>query len=693
MNFSDDHPAELREFFFETADDLLQQLNEAGLQLEHHPGDGEIIRNVRRLVHTLKGDSAACGFRELSGLAHELEDALNPSSAAATHEQIVNVIFAAADAFRGMLRAYRDNLAPNSCEELREQIRHLLDSGPQSSAVFHKSKDAVQAVNWNAAELIQIRQALDAGGRVYNVSFGLEPQITMPSAAFQMAHGILRSLGAILAIHPPDVSSAQHISRIDAALLTNRTRELLLEKCKIPAVIASVSVDELDQVQEGPQTAPQSASFKSHSENEPGNRKETGHDSALNRASRNEAPASTHAPARTLRVDAERIDTVMNLVGELIIGKSMLHRIMLEFEKRHGGDPLRSRFADALAIHSRVLQELQHSVMKIRMVPIEQLFRRFPRVIRDVAKSCGRDVTVEISGEATDLDKSILDALAEPLAHLVRNAVTHGIESPDERQQLGKPARGTICLNAYHQASQMIIEVSDDGRGIDTAKVIRRALESGKISAVDAEKLSERDAIHLIFQPGLSTADEITENSGRGVGMDVVATALERLKGSVEVHSSREAGAKFTLSLPLTLASIQALLFRIDGRLFAAPLSSVVEVGRATRGGVHRVDNRPVMRFREQLLPVVSLHHLQPHTLSAGKVFVVVIAAGEHKFALLVDSIFGEEELVVKSLDENLAGADLVSSASILGDGTVVLILNLAAVANQVGRTPLEAIA
>jgi len=691
-SFSDERPAELRELFFETADEILQQLNESGLQLESHPGDGEITRNIRRLVHTLKGDSAACGFRELSGLAHELEDALNPASSAAAHEQIVSVIFAAADAFRDMLRAYHDNLPLNSCEELRRQIQHLLNSDPQPSPASQKSKRAATAIHWTASELMQIQQALDAGGRVCNISLELEPQVEMPSAAFQMAHGILRSLGTILAMHPPDVSSAQHISRIEAALLTNHTQKLLLQKCKIPAVIARVDVDELDRGPQ-PRTPPQNAPLQLHCEGQPGDKEEkTPRDSALIHASRNDAPVSTRTPGRTLRVDAERIDTVMNLVGELIIGKSMLHRIMLEFETRHGGDLLRSRFADALAIHSRVLQELQHSVMKIRMVPIEQLFQRFPRMIRDVAKSCGRDVSVEISGEATDLDKSILDALAEPLAHLVRNAVTHGIESPDERQKLGKPACGTIRLNAFHQASQMIIEISDDGRGIDTGKVIRRAVECGKISAADAEKLPEKDAIRLIFQPGLSTADEITENSGRGVGMDVVAGALERLKGSVEVHTSRGAGTKFTLILPLTLASIHALLFRLGGRLFAVPLSSVVEVGRITGDGIHLVDNRPVMRFREQLLSVVSLYH-GPRAVSAEKAFTVVIAAGERKFALLVDSIFGEEELVVKSLDESLAGADLVSSASILGDGTVVLILNLAAVVNQIGRMPLEAIA
>ena len=687
--FSDDRAAELRELFFESAEELLQQLNDLGLQLEKTPSDSEIIRGVRRVVHTLKGDSAACGFRELSTLAHELEDALNPHAAAEMEHAIVDVIFTAADTFREMLSAYRANVQPSSGNELREQIHR----STQSSAPVHPQfADSAPRFDWNDSQRAQIEQCLDRGERVFNVALEFDSASGMRSAAFHMARSVLQGLGEILALHPSDSESAANASRMEAALATRHSRDLLIQKCRIPSVIATVTAEEISSASEPSQDlldivlqAEARASGAASANTAAPARPNVAVPDAAVTHERTSTQQELHA--RTLRVDTERIDTVLNLIGELIIGKSMLHRTIVEFDKRYTKDPLRSRFADALAIQSRVLEELQRSVIKIRMVPIEQLFRRFPRIVRDVAKACGRDAAVQISGETTDLDKGILDALAEPLAHLVRNAVNHGIEPPDERQALGKAKLGAIHLNAYHQGNQMVIEVSDDGRGIDTQKVIRRAIEAGAISATEAEKLPENEAMRLIFHPGLSTADEITETSGRGVGMDVVASAVERLKGTVEIESTPRAGTKFRLMVPLTLASIQALLFRIGGKLYAAPLSNVIEIARITDSDLHHVDNRVVLRLRDQLLTVISLQTPGPRA-AAKKLFVIVIGAGERRFGLIVDSLVGEEELVIKTLDDPLAASDIVSGASILGDGTVVLILNIVAVANQIGRAP-----
>lgn len=688
--FPDDRAAELRELFFESADELLQQLNELGLQLEKTPRDSEIIRGVRRVVHTLKGDSAACGFRELSALAHELEDALNPHAAAEMEHAIVDVIFTAADTFREMLSAYRAEVQPSPGNELREQIRRITQS--LSSPARPQVAESAPRFDWSESQRAQIEQTLERGERVFNIALEFDPASGMRSAAFHMARSVLQGLGEILALHPSDAAIAADASRMEAALATSHSREVLLNKCRIPSVIASVTAGEVFSVSEPAQdlldvvlqaearaSGAVSADTATH-----------GHQIAAApdpNAPRERISTQQELQARTLRVDTERIDTVLNLIGELIIGKSMLHRTIVEFDKRYAKDPLRSRFADALAIQSRVLEELQRSVMKIRMVPVEQLFRRFPRIARDVAKSCGRDVAVQISGETTDLDKGILDALAEPLAHIVRNAVNHGIESPQERRALGKAKVGAIHLNAYHQGNQMVIEVSDDGRGIDVQKVLRRAIDAGAISAVDAEKLSNAEAMRLIFLPGLSTADKITETSGRGVGMDVVASAVERLKGTVEIESTPNAGTKFRLMVPLTLASIQALLFRIGGKLYAAPLSNVIEIARVSDSDLHHVDNRVVLRLRDQLLTVISLQTPGPRA-AAKKLFVIVIGAGERRFGLIVDSLVGEEELVIKTLDDPLAASDIVSGASILGDGTVVLILNIVAVANQIGRAP-----
>jgi two-component system chemotaxis sensor kinase CheA len=352
-----------------------------------------------------------------------------------------------------------------------------------------------------------------------------------------------------------------------------------------------------------------------------------------------------------------------------------------------------------MAFQARILDELHKCVLKIRMVPVEQLFRRFPRVVRDVAKQCGKDVALELSGQNTDLDKSILDGLSEPLMHLVRNAVDHGIEPAGERLTAGKPARGTVYLNAYHQGTQVVIEVRDDGRGMDPARLRTQAVEKGILKLEEAQRLSDQDTLNLIFESGFSTAAEVTEVSGRGIGMDVVRTVLDRLKGTVHVSSQRGRGTTIQLRAPLTLASIQTLLFRVGGRLFAVPLSSVVEITRITAPEIHRIDQREVLRLRDQILTLVRLDHLsrlrsidtQP---VRKKHFVIVIGAAEKRFGLLVDSLVGEEELVIKALPAEIVSSDLVSGASILGDGTVVLILNVPAVLSRASRgNPLGAIA
>src|SRR5207245_2782114 len=298
-----------------------------------------------------------------------------------------------------------------------------------------------------------------------------------------------------------------------------------------------------------------------------------------------------------------------------------------------------------------------------------------------------------------DLDKGILDSLAEPLMHLVRNAVDHGIEPADERLTAGKPARGTVYLNAFHQGAQVVVEVRDDGRGMDLSLLRARAVQKGILKLEEAQRLTEQEALDLIFESGFSTASEVTEVSGRGIGMDVVRTVLDRLKGTVHVSSKKGRGSTFQLRVPLTLAGIQTLLFRVGGRLFAVPLSSVVEITRIMDHDIHRVDQREVLRLRDQILTLVRLNQLSRlHSIDTQparkKNFVIVIGAAEKRFGLLVDSLVGEEELVIKALPGEIVSSDLVSGASILGDGTVVLILNVPAVLSRLSRaTPLGAIA
>jgi len=696
--FPEDRNSELRALFFESANELLQSLNEAGLDLEANPTDEEVIRRVRRAVHTLKGDSAACGFHKLSELAHELEDVLSPEVGHSAGSRLADVVLVAADNFGAMLSAYQREAEPPPADSLRAMMRTLIHAPVASAPTAPAAGGIAAQFRWTEYEHLMISEAVHRGETVYNVALRVDPASSMHAAALQLIRNVLHACGTVIALRPEDNSSAETLEIVEAALASHQSEQHIAQRCRIPSIVSDLRIERaatsetpehelLGELLEA-QAATVASSVTGLATNA--------------EAAKAPVSAAVTVAESSLRVDAARIDAVMNLVGELIIGKSMLNRSLTEFDQRHARDPVRAKLSDALAFQSRVLDELHKCVLKIRMVPVEQLFRRFPRLVRAVAKQCGKDVALELSGQNTDLDKGILDALAEPLMHLVRNAVDHGVEDAEERIAANKPARGTVYLNAYHQGTQVVIEVRDDGRGIDLAQIRRHAVEKGIVKAAEIQRFTDSEAMNLIFEPGFSTAAEVTEVSGRGVGMDVVRTVIDNLKGTVNVSSVKGRGTTIQLRMPLTLASIQTLLFRVGGRLFAVPLSSVVEITRITDSEIHRVDQREVLRLREQILTLVRLNSLsQIHAVvvpqdskKKKRNFVIVIGAAEKRFGLVVDSLVGEEELVIKALPAEIISSDLVSGASILGDGTVVLILNVPAVLSRLSRaTPLGAIA
>ncbi len=693
----EDRGTELRALFFESANELLQSLNESGLELEARPADEEVIRSVRRVVHTLKGDSAACGFSKLSELAHELEDILVPQMGKTQGAKFAEVVLVAADSFEAMLSAYQRDAEPPNVDALRAIIQQLRDAPASSAAVTGSVTVLPAGFEWSEYEQLMISEAIHRGENVFNVALRIDQSSGMRAAAFQLIRNVLHGCGTVIALRPEDNSAAATVEVVEAALATAHSEEQLAKKCRIPAIVSDVVVE----VASHGKTAEHELLadlLDAHAAKVNAATVDSGDQTSAGKSGTLGSAVAAVAES-TLRVDAARIDSVMNLVGELIIGKSMLNRALTEFDRTHAKDPIRAKLADALAFQARVLDELHKSVLKIRMVPVEQLFRRFPRVVRDVAKHCGKDVALEIAGQNTDLDKGILDALAEPLTHIVRNAVDHGIESSEDRIAAGKGARGTIYLNAYHQGTQVVIEVRDDGRGVDLDRVRKQAVQRGLVKAEDAPRLLDSDLTNMIFEPGFSTASQVTEVSGRGVGMDVVRTVLDKLKGTVHVISSPGKGTTIQLRAPLTLASIQTLLFRVTGRLFAVPISSVVEITRVSGEEIHRVDHREVLRLRDQVLTLVRLNRLESiHAVdspkNAKRNFVIVIGAAEKRFGLIVDQLVGEEELVIKALPGDIVASDLVSGASILGDGTVVLILNVPAVLSRLSRAiPLGAIA
>jgi two-component system, chemotaxis family, sensor kinase CheA len=690
--FSDERANELRSIFFESAQELLQALNDEGLLLEKSPSDPEIIRNIRRTVHTLKGDSAACGYHELSDLAHALEDVLTPEMAATSNGSVAELVLSVADMFDEMLSAYRGNVQPPSGEALLAIINNL-SSRPETvvAAVAFPP-----AFNWTEYERLVISQSAVRGQHVYNIGLQIDPQCPMRAAALQLIRNVLQEAGTVLVTHPEESTSNESIEVVELALATHHQCDWILKKAAIPTVVSRVHVNQYPANADQPVAEaeiPSEPDVLGLLNELDGATVIRGSESRAAEASkgygldRNPAPSALE---NILRVDADRIDNVLDLLGELIIGKSMLNQAVHEFSKRFPKDPVRTKLTDALSFQSQVLNKLQRSVMKIRMVPVEQLFRRFPRVVRDIAKQQGKAVELVLAGESTDLDKSILDALAEPLTHLVRNAVDHGIETPEERTQRHKPAEGTIKLNAYHQGNQVVIEISDDGRGIDRDKLLRKAIEKDIVSKDDAGRLNDSEILSLVFHAGLSTADTVTHVSGRGVGMDIVKGVMDRLKGSVAIESEVGVGTTFRLKLPLTLAIIKALLFRASERLYAIPLGSVLEITRSKEADIHVVDKHEVVQLRGEVLTLVRLSRLSRSSNGPdahGRFFIVVITLGDRKFGLVVDNLVGEEELVIKALDDSAIDTDLISGASVLGDGTVVLILNLSSVVQRLSSS------
>jgi two-component system chemotaxis sensor kinase CheA len=670
----DDRNAEMRDLFFETAQDLLQTLNDDALKLEKTPNDTEIIRSIRRTVHTIKGDAAACGLGELSELAHLLEDAL-AVEVTNTSVSLAELGLNAADVFNAMLAAYRQNGPLPDTTSLKDMVKELA-AEPQTR---HTSiKKGIAQVVWTEYEKLAADAARAEGKHIFHVIAHVDPLCAMPIAARQLVSNALSSIAEIIGARPEPGSSAT-AKVIDMLIATSAKDTEVVAKCRIPTVISRTEclVSEPHEATPESKLALQSTEAIDSAEHSTGKAEEAG-------AAKGRVPL---AAEHILRVDAERIDNVINLVGELVIAKSMMQQATQEFFRRYPKDSLQASFADAVGFQSRVLNDLQRSVMKVRMVPVEQLFRRFPRMVRDAAKRCNKEVQLVISGQDTDVDKTLLDAIAEPLNHIVRNAVGHGLEAPAEREKAGKPPVGKIRLDAHHQGNQLIVEVRDDGKGIDADKVKAKALHARLITTEEAERMSHQEILDLIFRPGFSTAEEITEISGRGVGLDVVRSVLHRLKGTVELDTNSGRGTTFRLKLPLTLAIIRALLFRVEHRLYAIPLNALAEIARAQESDLHLVDSCEVLQLRGQALPLVRMGR-SPSVgrESSGKLFVLVITFGDRKLGLVVDALEGEEELVIKSLDDHTVATDLVSGASILGDGRVVLIVNLTAIMDRFTR-------
>ena len=392
---------------------------------------------------------------------------------------------------------------------------------------------------------------------------------------------------------------------------------------------------------------------------------------------------------QTIRVDVSRLDSLMNLVGELVLSRNRLGQVSGDLEKKFEGEFLTEQLVETTSQIGLITTELQLAVMKTRMVPIGKVFNKFPRMVRDLCREKGREVELIISGEETELDKSVVEEIGDPLIHMIRNSVDHGVEPPEDRLKKGKPSKGEVHLSAYHEGNHIVVEIKDDGKGMDPEALKRKAIEKGVITPDEAKNLDDEGAFNLIFKPGFSTAEKITNISGRGVGMDVVKTNIEKLNGIINIESELGVGSTFRLKLPLTLAIIQALLVEVSGEIFAIPLVSVIETVRINEKEIHNFEGREVLKLRDSVLSLIRLDQIYELESSYDDdMYVVIVGLAEKRLGFIVDKLIGQEEVVIKSLGDYLGGNAGIAGATIMGDGRVRLIIDVAGVIDIAGKLP-----
>lgn len=642
--------SELAEVFFEEADSILQHLDEGILALEKKPNDQEIINDVFRSAHTLKGSSATMGFDDIADLTHNMETLLEEvrSGSRAITGEIIDALLLSEDTLRMLIQAAKEGgNAQVSTEEANSLIERVL-----SRNVTESEHDRPSAKN----------VTLDNGSM--SIRLRISDECVMPSVRAFMVINALEGKVDNLSIQP------------DQSKFDDLQPGAILSLCMNPVVDIDDIVSALNSINE----------IQILSDNE----SETDHAPRMPEMPKADNKSQAYT-LQTVRVGVDRLDTLMNLVGELSINRTRIVQVENELSARYRDDPLISGVGEASIQLGRTINELQEEIMKIRMVPVEQVFNRFHRMVRDLARKAGKQVEFIIQGGDTELDRSILEDIVDPVTHLLRNAVDHGVETPEERIANSKPATATVILAAKHEENCIIIDVEDDGRGIIAEDVKNAAIAKGAISKETAESLDDNASLQLMFMSGVSTAKEVTEISGRGVGMDVVKNNIERLSGSIEVRTSPGAGTLIRIRLPLTLAIVEALVTKVDSRAFAVPLTGVVETCRCSASDISIVAGRPALQFRDTVLPIVHLGDIFPARHSNNRpnceeITIVVVRTGGLRIGISVDSIVGEQEVVIKSLGSYIGQVQGVSGATLLGDGRIALIVDVAGIPNIIER-------
>ncbi|MGL2505849.1 chemotaxis histidine kinase/response regulator CheAY2 [Helicobacter pylori] len=636
---------EIMEDFLIEAFEMNEQLDQDLVELEHNPEDLDLLNRIFRVAHTIKGSSSFLNLNILTHLTHNMEDVLNRARKGEIKitPDIMDVVLRSIDLMKTLLVTIRDtgsdtnNGKENEIEEVVKQLQAITSQNLEGAK--ERTKEAPKEVKEEIKEKTK-----------EEVKANKTPTAENPASDNPLAD-------------EPDLDYANmSAEEVEAEIerLLNKRQEADKER---RAQKKQEAKQEVAPTKEPPKAPKTETKAKAKADTE-----------------ENKAPSI--GVEQTVRVDVRRLDHLMNLIGELVLGKNRLIRIYGDVEERYDGEKFLEELNQVVSSISAVTTDLQLAVMKTRMQPVGKVFNKFPRMVRDLSRELGKSIELIIEGEETELDKSIVEEIGDPLIHIIRNSCDHGIEPLEERRRLNKPETGKVQLSAYNEGNHIVIKISDDGKGLDPVMLKEKAIEKGVISERDAEGMSDREAFNLIFKPGFSTAKVVSNVSGRGVGMDVVKTNIEKLNGIIEIDSEVGVGTTQKLKIPLTLAIIQALLVGVQEEYYAIPLSSVLETVRISQDEIYTVDGKSVLRLRDEVLSLVRLSDIfkvDAILESNSDVYVVIIGLADQKIGVIVDYLIGQEEVVIKSLGYYLKNTRGIAGATVRGDGKITLIVDVGA--------------
>lgn len=678
------------EIFIDESKEHLQLLNQSLLSLEQDPQDRAVLDEIFRVAHTLKGMSGTMGFSKMAKLTHDMENVLHAirNSEVKINSELLDLLFKCLDA----LENYTENIVntgsegDNNYNELINNLNMVLDKKkagkeektPPLKDEHEKEKtpgeSEYKTANFILDEFEQnaVNKAYAIGMNVFEITVVLNKSCLLKSARAFIIFQTLEKYGEIIKSEPrvEDIEDEKFDFEFTVVCVTREEASVFAKEINQISEVKKVVIKPID-------SGKFNQSQLEEDEDEiltKGNNMQDDEKDSQNADDQSKLKMKSHKTktGKTVRVDIDRLDVLMNLVSELIIIKTRLEGIEDVDTSKN--------YAEAVEYLERITTSLHDSVMKVRMVPVDLVFNRFPRMIRDVSRELGKDIVLNMTGTETELDRTVIDEIGEPLIHLIRNSADHGIESKEIREKIGKPPSGHINLKAYQVGNNVVIEVEDDGQGIDLDKVKEKAIEKGVLKKDMANNLSQKDIIDLLFKPSFTTSDKITDLSGRGVGLDVVKTKIEQLGGAVEVETEKGVGSKFIIRLPLTLAIIQALLVVIGDEKYAIPLNSTKEIIKITPEQIKMIQNQEVILLRNMVVPIVRLNKIlevPEYDEDKKNLTVVIVKKGEKTSGFLVDSLIGQREVVIKSLGKLLSGVKHIAGATILGDGNVALILDV----------------